>query len=267
MAHDEAHLEEELHALLAEPDHRLRRVVARVEGLSPGQVAAWGLFVAAWEVYRGILVLLERRLAQEGLMLTRTLIDDALRLMWFEVEPDELEARALRFDWTSAKKSHALYKAAKEIELPWADQALIESGQNMHEIRRQFRRLGKDEPEGLPDAWRLMEDLEQKRLAYWHLRGTQSIHSTGIGIGGRLQPPATDDDATMVLMESPPIEVARVGVLAAETMMGAAVAACALLPWGGRDEMEAYANQLSPRLKDLFRRFKAAAGEPVTDDG
>jgi hypothetical protein len=194
LAEQETDLERELHALLAQPDERLRSVVRRVEDLTPGQVAAWGLFVAAWEVYRAIRALLERRLAEEALMLSRTLIDDAVRLMWFQLEPGEFEERALRYAWTSARKSHSLYEAAREIGVSWADDALIEGGQNMLEIRRQFRRLGKDKPEGLPDSWRLILDLEQDRLGYWHLRASQSIHSMGIGIGARLQPPLADGD-------------------------------------------------------------------------
>jgi hypothetical protein len=52
--------------------------------------------------------------------------------------------------------------------------------------------------------------------------------------------------------------------MAAEVLMGAAVAACDLLPWDGREEMEAFANE-RPKLKELFRRFKVAAGEPIID--
>lgn len=83
-----------------------------------------GLFVATWEVYRGVLVLLERRLAEEALMLLRTLLEDTARLQWLSRDAEELENRALSYGWSSAKYERDLARAARSNGWVWADKML-----------------------------------------------------------------------------------------------------------------------------------------------
>jgi len=45
---------------------------------------------------RAVRALVERYLAEEALMLSRTLLEDTARLMWFARDPSELESRAIR---------------------------------------------------------------------------------------------------------------------------------------------------------------------------
>lgn len=250
-----------LHALLAEPDQRTRETVAELTELTYGKMMVLGLFVATWEVYRGIRVLLERRLAEEALMLMRTLVEDTARLQWLSRDAQDLEIRAIRYGWSSAKYERDLARAARSNGWAWAEEMFRTRAEEVEALRREAQAAGLgEEPENFPKTRDLLDELGSSRLYYWYARASQSIHSTGIGISARIRPPA--GDTHMIQLESPPIDVARIGVIAGEHFISALVAASVLLSWNW-EEIVAFGDHFSPRAEDLFQKI---AGKPVSEE-
>lgn len=252
----------ELHVLLAEVDEQGLAAVQNVEALSDGQTVALELVVATREVFRGVRTLLRERLSEEALMLSRTLFEDSVRLEWLAAEPEELEDRALSYLWSSAKYTRELAKAARANGWAWAEELFEQRAREMTAMRKESKSRGLGaKPLDFPRPRELMAEMNDGRMAYWYLRASQSIHSTNIGASARFRPPEGPTQAHTIPMMGPPVEVARVGLLAAHSLTSALIAAFALLPWGGRDELVAFEADLTKRGTELFRRIAGSGVE------
>jgi hypothetical protein len=241
-----------LHSLLAEPDELARSLVSRVYAEHEGERIAVGLFASAWEVYRGIRVLLERKLAEEARILWRTLVTDSALLMWFVTRKDEIDVLALRYHWTSAKHSRGIARAARDNGFEWAQEMFNERGKEIAHILREARAMGIEEPKNLPKPEELLAELKQNRLYYWHARASQTIHSTVIGLSARLRAPEKEGEAVGIPLEGPQDEIAQVGIMAAETFIAALAAASNLLGWD-EQRVHQFGDGFSPRAEALYR--------------
>jgi hypothetical protein len=160
----------DLHALLAEPERLARSVAKNVELDTDGPKITVGLLASAWEIYSGIRLLLERRLAAEALMLSRTLLHNAALLMWFKTRSDELEVLALRYYWSSVTYSYEVAAAARANGWAWAEKMFQARAEEIAEIRRAANARGMEKPEGLPKTRDLLTELNQGRLYYLHAK-------------------------------------------------------------------------------------------------
>jgi hypothetical protein len=223
-----------------------------------------GLFVATWEVFRGIRALVERYLAEEALMLSRTLLEDTARLMWLARDPDEFENRVIRFGLTSAIYAKSVARAARANGWTWAEEMFEERGKEIVALRRAAEGAGLgSEPAAFPKTWQLLAELKQRRLDYWYARASQSVHSTIIGISARITPSETEDTSNQIMLRSPLDETARIGIMAAEFFITALLAASQLLPWGGADEILKFGDEMTQQFRSLFTLI---TGRPVTDE-
>jgi hypothetical protein len=82
------------------------------EGMTDGEELGLALFVSTFEILLGIRALVARRLAEEARMLSRTLLDDTARLIWLATAGEELEARVLRFHYSSINHERKFVRAA-----------------------------------------------------------------------------------------------------------------------------------------------------------
>jgi hypothetical protein len=230
------------------------------EGLSFPQELALATFVSAFELFLGMRALLRERLAEEARMLSRTLLDDTIRLVWLarvRDVPKKLEARAARFVFDSLEYEGPLMHAARENGYDWAEAELERIDEELAEVRAEAERQG-IKLKRMPKPIDLMTALGQRKLYYWHVRASQAIHSSRIGISARFRP-GTDEGAPIsIVLESPIDEVARVGGMAVQTFSLALIAAADLLEWGHRDELVRYREDVVSRFGDLFERAKGS---------
>lgn len=256
----------ELHALLEDVAAKAQTARPRTSGnLTDAQTLALGLFVATFEVFLGIRALLQGRLAEEARMLSRTLLDDMARLVWLarvRDDPDELEARALRFVYDSLEYEGPLMRAARDNGLEWANDELERISEELAAVKREAKtkrlRLKR-----MPKPRDLLASLGQKNLYYWHVRASQSIHSTRIGFSSRFRPGAHEEAPFLIALEGSVEEVARVGVMAIQAFTMGMIAAADVLDWGNRQALVDYRERMVRLSNDLFA---AIAGKGRSGD-
>ena len=109
----------------------------------------------------------------------------------------------------------------------------------------------------MPKPVDLLRSLGQEKLYYWHVRASQSIHSSRIGFSARFQP--GDADAPIhIALESPIEEVARVGTMAIQTFTLAMIGTADVLGWEGRTELVEYRERLVRLSGELFASISGA---------
>jgi uncharacterized protein DUF5677 len=236
----------------------------RSESLTEAQTLALGLFVAAFEVFLGIRALLQERLAEEARMLSRTLLDDTARLAWLarvRDDNDELDARALRFVFDSLEYEGRLMQAARDNGYDWAEDELERIAEELESVKAEAGSKG-IALKRIPKPVDLLRSLGQEKLYYWHVRASQSIHSSRIGFSARFRPGANAGAPILIPLESPADEVARVGTMAVQAFSLAMIAAADVLGWEGRAELVEYRERVLRISKRLFAAIvKESASE------
>ncbi len=236
------------------------------EGLTDAQTLALGLFVATFEVFLGMRALLRERLAEEARMLSRTLLDDTTRLVWLaEIrdDPDELDARALRFVFDSLKYEGPLMRAARDNGYEWAGEEVERVAEEIEVVKTEAESKG-IALKRMPKPVDLLRSLGQENLYYWHVRASQSIHSSRIGFSARFRPGPNAETPTLIALESPVAEVARVGAMAVQAFSLAMIAAAGVLGWESRPELVEYREHVVRLSVDLFA---AVAGKAAPEEG
>jgi Family of unknown function (DUF5677) len=244
-----------LYALLDDVAAWAQRARPRTsENLTDAQMLALGLFVAAFEVFLGMRALLGGRLAEEARMLSRTLLDDTARLVWLAKvrdDPPELDARALRFLFDSLKYERPLMRAARDNGYEWAEEELKRIDEELEVVRREASDKG-IALRRMPKPVDLLRTLGQERVYYWHVRASQSIHSSRIGFSARFRPGAQAGDPILIALESPTDEVARMCAMAVQAFSLAMIAAADVLGWETRDELVEYRDRAVRLSIELF---------------
>lgn len=234
------------------------------EGLSNPQTLALGLFVATFEVYLGIRALLRERLAEEARMLSRTLLDDTTRLIWLATardDPDELDARLLRYIFDSLNHEERFLRMARETDHDWADEELARIAEELEDVKMEAERRG-IALKKLPDARGMLQLVGQESLYLWHVRASQSIHSSRIGFSARFRPGSDETAPISIPLESSIYDVVRVGVMAMQAFSLAMIAAGDLLAWDRRDELVEYREGIVRLSSELFDRVKIELSGP-----
>lgn len=232
--------------------------------LSYEQMLALALFVTTFEVYLGMRALLRERLAEEARMLSRTLLDDTARLMWLASvrdDPEELETRALRFVFDSLDHESRYARMARDIEREWADDELQRIADELEDVTRAAERK-RIKLRKMPKPRDLLRSLRQERLYFWHLRASQSIHSSRIAFYARFRSGTNEKAPVQIPLESTVEEVVRVGAMAMQTFSLAVIAAADVLDWGGRDELLEYRGRIMGLSTELLDRVVGEAREP-----
>jgi hypothetical protein len=240
----------ELHELLREVDRLAGSIIAAGEVDSAGKRVVVGELASAWAAFRAIQILLERHHAEEARMLWRTLLDNTALLMWFQSRADDLEVLALRFYFTGAIRSERIAKTAADNGYAWAEEMEAERQSELDGILAEAAEKGIELKE-LPHTYQLLEELSQEGLYYWHLHASQLIHATPIGLEQRFRPPGTDGGPVGIALTSDLEQAVQVGILAAETFIGALQSAAALLGWEV-ERVRTTGNELSGKLRALF---------------
>lgn len=234
------------------------------QDLTDAQTLALGLFVATFEVFLGMRSLLRERLAEEARMLSRTLLDDTARRVWLAQvrdDPGELEARALRFVFDSLEYEGQLMRTARDNGYKWAEEELGRIAEELEVVKAEAKSKGIP-IKRMPKPIDLLPSLGQENLYYWHVRTSQSIHSSRIGFSARFQPSSDAEAPVLIHLESPIDEVARVGAMAVQAFSLAMAAAADVLDWVSRAELVEYRERVVRLSTDLFA---AIAGSSVPE--
>jgi hypothetical protein len=249
--------------LMSLADERARATVEPIELPEHGQRIVLGLFVATWEVFRGIRALVAQLLAEEALMLSRTLLEDTARLIWLSQSPGELEGRAIRFSLASERYARDVAQTARANGWEWADDMLTDRAREIASLKKAAEEAGLgSEPLPFPKTSELLDELDDSRLAYWYARASQSVHSTTIGISARIEAADSAEGSNQIRLRGSIKETARIGLMAAQFFMISLHAASVILPWGGSDEILAFAEEAVARNKAFFSRLT-----PHRDEG
>jgi len=238
------------------------------EDLSDAEELGLALFVSTFEVYLGVRALLREGLAEEARMLSRTLLEDTARLIWLATSGEELEARALNFTYSSIEHERRLFRAAHENGYEWAEPALHDIDQELAVVKEEAERSG-IELKKLPGPRDALHAMGYGELLYWHVKASQVIHSSRIGLSGRFAPRPEDARQIRIMLASPIEEVVRVGAMAIQTFSLAIVAANDVLGWGKHQELAEYRERMKRLSSDFFDRIarKGTSPERVPDDG
>lgn len=233
------------------------------EGLTRAQTVALALFVSTFEIFLGMRALLHEQLAEEARMLSRTLLDDTARLIWLaEVrgDPTELEARAMRFEFDSLEYEGPLMRAAKGNGYQWADESLKGIDEELEALKDEAKSKGLT-LKRMPKPIDLLTALGQRNLYFWHVRASQAIHSSRVGVSARFRPGPDQAAPIAIHLESPLEQVIRVGAMAIQTFSLAMVAAGDLLGWDQRDALIEYRARAVRLYSDLLDRAKRLVAE------
>lgn len=252
----------ELERQLLDIDRFASRIVSPLVDTTDEQRIALGLCVSIREVYRGICVLLREGLAEEARMLWRTLLDDAALLMWMVTHQDDLEEIALRFYYTEATRAEGIARAARDAGFDWAAEVEANRHAELEAVIAEAAKRGLQLRQ-LPNTRQLLEDLRQHgRLYYQHVRASQGIHSTAIGLSARFRQPTSPEETVGIHLESDPDIIVQMGVLAAEIFLRGLAAAAHILGWD-EDSVHREREAQSPRLRSLYF---SVAGQADQDD-
>ncbi len=239
--------------LMNKADERAEATVGPIELPEHGQRIVLGLFVATWEVFRGIRALVAQLLAEEALMLSRTLLEDTARLIWLSLSPADLEERAIRFSLTSEWYARDVAQTARANKWEWADDMFRDRAEEIASLRTAAEEAGLgSEPPPFPKTPDLLDELGESRLAYWYARASQSVHSTTIGISARIEPADSAESRNQIRLHGSLKEAARIGLMAAQFFMISLHAASVILPLGSSDEILAFAEEAVERHKAFF---------------
>jgi uncharacterized protein DUF5677 len=241
----------EFDGLLEEAETFAQTFVQNVRTEGNAQELTVALFASAWELYRGIRVLLRERLGEEARMLWRTLLDDMALLMWLANRPEERERRALRYYYTSTKHAEFIARAATAAGFAWAEKMEAGRAQELDRLRAEAEELGFVLKE-IPNTQQLLENVRQHpRLYYHHVRASQTIHSTPIGLSSRFRPPEQEGEAIGVSFQSDIDEITQVGIIAAQTFIGAMDATSQIMGWDA-GAVAGFGAHFSPRAETFY---------------
>jgi hypothetical protein len=93
------------------------------------------------------------------------------------------------------------------------------------------------------------------------------VAPSAIGLSARFSEDPTEAETVRVRYQSPLDESARVGIMSAELLISAAVAACQLLPWNCEEEVRRFREDFSPRAQTLFSELRGQVEDPSGIDG
>ena len=258
-------IRQSLDALFEDVAAKAQRARPRTsEGLTYAQTLALALFVSTFEIFLGMRALLREQLAEEARILSRTLLDDTARLIWLAEargDPTELEARAMRFAFDSLEYEGPLMRAAKENGYEWADEALEDIAEELEAMKEEAKNRGLT-LKRMPKPIDLLTALGQRNLYYWHVRASQAVHSSRLGVSARFRPGSDQGAPISIHLESPLDEVVRVGAMAIQAFSLAIVAAGDLLGWNQRDALIEDRERAVRVSADLLDRAKTVAAAP-----
>ena len=248
----------ELERLLLNADRFASGIVSPLEEVTDEKRIALGLCVSLREVYRAIYFLLRESLAEEARMLWRTLLDDAALLMWMVAHEDSLDEISLRFYFSEAMQAELIARAARDAGFEWAAEMEANRHEELEAVKAEAAERG-IRLRQLPNTRQMLEDLRQHgRLYYQHVRASQAVHSTAIGLSARFRQSAAREETIGIHLESEPDIVVQVGVLATQIFLSGLAAAAHILDWD-EESVHRERETLSPQLRSLFF---AVTGKP-----
>jgi hypothetical protein len=245
----------ELEALLDDVAARVQGVARpeSLEDLSQDHQLVLALFVSVFQVFLGIRALLKERLSEEARMLSRPLLDDTARLAYFARSHERLAEFALRFRQDSLAHEEWLLKAAQQNGWQWAEEGLERIAEDRTGIQEAAEDAG-IELEALPKPRKMLEEVGQPQLYYWHARASNSLHSSLIGLSSRFYP-SEDGSVIRIPLEGTDKEIAQVGVMAMQATSLSAVAFVEMMAPDRRQEFVDYRERVLRITGDLYERI------------
>lgn len=229
------------------------------EDMTFGQTIALGVFVAAFELYRGIGVLVRSRLGEEGRILYRSLLETIAYLSWFAADPSKTEQRALRFTHESLNRERLLVEKALALGLAWGREELKRIG----EVRTQIEstaRAGGFALSPPPDFHDIMAELHDSKMSVDYLLGNHATHTSRLSIGARFS--QETDNRMMVAAQAPDHLLAEIGVKTIQSFSLGLIKTCEVLGWDSGPSV-AIRTGLLARSTRVYFALKPTQSDPA----
>jgi len=139
-------------------------------------LAEWAL-----SLYKGVLLLLRRRLPDPAQLLARTLLEDAIRLAYFRLQPEKLEELAVRWTVEALTEERSLQLAA-EHEFPVAGKFVGDPTEELEALRAKAKEKSWS-TQKLPEVKDMAKAIERPEL-YWVFKlYSTKVHTSRLALG------------------------------------------------------------------------------------
>lgn len=203
-------------------------------------------------LYKGVHVLIRRGLTEPAQLLARTLLEDAVRLLYFRLYPKRLEEFAVRWLLEALVEEQALETAAA-FQFPEAGKFVTSPAEEMAALKTEAQAKGWTSK--LPEMKDMATAVDHLHL-YWLFKYySTKVHTSRLALGSIME--EQPDGSTKLGVTGSAQEAIRVGQASAEGLILSFFSVADLLGW--QDQLTALA-QLQQFNVGFFDKLMDAAG-------
>lgn len=224
------------------------------------QQVTW-LFAGCHGAFSGIFVLLKARLIAESRILQRTLMEDTVRLSYFDHHSDQLDELAVRLVYSSICHEIELEEFAETHGVPRGNTLALRR-RDLWETFERAHSLGMSRLKRLPDVRGMLSSIGLENL-YWGFKlGSQFTHSSRVAFGTRVTAgdPGGEAPEYQISVVGSAYDAASDGLSAVETISSATLAWSRLLDLPARDEVEGQRLPCSRKRRKRVDDWESARG-------
>jgi Family of unknown function (DUF5677) len=213
------------------------------------------VLLAEWALtlYKGVQLLIARRLPDPTQLLARTLLEDAIRLAYFRLHPEKLEEFAVRWTLEALHEEQALELAAR-YEFSDAGRFVDDPSAEIAQLKAEAKRSGWS-TSTLPEMKDMAKAVERPEL-YWIFRlYSMRVHTSRLALTSVLG--EHDDGTTWLGVPGSLQEAIRVGRASTDALVIAFFSMADLLGWQKQLEELALIGQVNHLA---FEQIMDAAG-------
>jgi hypothetical protein len=217
-------------------------------------LAEWAL-----SLYKGVLLLLRRRLPDPAQLLARTLLEDAIRLAYFRLQPEKLEELAVRWTVEALTEERSLQISA-EHEFPAAGKFVADPSVELEALRARAKAEGWS-TQKLPEVKDMAKAIDRLEL-YWVFKlYSTKVHTSRLALGSVMH---TDEEGMTWLGTPGSLQDAiRVGRASTDALIISFFSMADLLGWEPQKEE---LHRISVANHQFFDELMDAAGFGATPD-
>lgn len=229
---------------------------------SDGQGLVIALHLACRTAFRAMYQLIGLKHTEEAKILSRSLLENTIRLRYLLVHHDQLEHLALRYRLWSLHEVRGLVLKQKAMNLVGAEEDLAQIDALIQEVRDaavlRLRRF--------PSTTDIADEIGEPSLKWFWSATSLWVHGNGVSLAVRI--PQNEEGTYQVALDGSPMSGVSTALEALQVFSFATSAWAALLGWETAREVEAFRDYLRPKVRELQDRAKALGLiEPLVEQG
>jgi hypothetical protein len=226
-------------------------------GLSRGQITVLSLLAVCRSNLRGIMFLLREDHSEQASIIGRTLLVDAMRVLYFYSNQESLDVMSIAFEVGSIHQERALIKEfEKHVGADQdAERAHEELNTQERELREQAKEMGFDEKALnrevgiLANAEQLFNASPQPEGYFIFRHASHAAHTGRLAMEAQKQ--YEEDGTVKISFGGTPGNVLRVGIQSARVFLAAYRAAAEMLGWETIDAIASFFDYANGELAAL----------------